>query len=411
VEKVTLRKFPYPFKSALSICSDIDGTDTAEDFLSIQTFLNTDRPTPWGPGIGLEIGNSFLPNRVRDTFAYFSNRPNDRAIIKDFIRAGYIDCLHAYGERSNSRQDVLKIIEALEQDGCKVKVWLDHSTFPTNLGHFNSKGNGDQKESPAYHADITLAYGIQFAWMGPCTTLIGQETPITPKALAQIFDPDHRRASLINLTKEIIKITLARLGNQRFAIQGHNLLIRIASLRDGHHIYEFIRCNNHWEKPRPSSPKLSYMLRPQVLKALVDSEGYTILYTHFGFFEPPELISAPTQAALRHLAEEYQSGHIYITTTLKLLIFCLVHKYLQWSYDLSAEKGAIITIHHLADPIQGFRKPILAELQGITFYVPDRNKASIFLGDKEIQTLTRNSKDHTGQESVMIPRTFLTYPL
>ena len=39
--EIGLRKFPYPYKAALSICSDIDGTSTVEEFLEIQEFLNT----------------------------------------------------------------------------------------------------------------------------------------------------------------------------------------------------------------------------------------------------------------------------------------------------------------------------------------------------------------------------------
>ena len=49
--------------------------------------------------------------------------------------------------------------------------------------------------------------------------------------------------------------------------------------------------------------------------------------------------------------------------------------------------------------------------QGIAFYVPDRRQASIFLGDAEIPHVERNPQDRTGRESIMIARTFLTYPL
>lgn len=410
VKKVSLRQFPYPFRAALTICSDIDGTDTTEEFLGIQTFLNTERLTSMGPGIGLEIGNSFLPNRIKDTFAYFSSRPNDRAIIREFIKAGYIDCIHSYGERSSTRQDALKIIETLEQDGCKVKVWVDHSTVPTNLGPDNAQGKGDLPDSPAYHADLTLAYGIRFAWMGRGTGLIGQEVPLSLKAFTQLIYPSYPQASIDTLFRETVKILLAPTGVKRFAIHRQNRLIQITPLRDGNQVYEFIRCNNHWEKARPSSPKLAFMLRPQALEALIASEGYTIVYTHLGFFDPPDLIPPQTQAALRQLAEAYRAGNIYVTTTFKLLIYCLTHRTLNWNYTISPEDRVTVTIHHLADPITGPREPTLAELQGITFYVPDRNKVSIFLGKKEIHPVNRNSKDHTGQESVMIPRTFLTFP-
>ncbi|MFX0135574.1 MAG: hypothetical protein ACFFDN_18155 [Candidatus Hodarchaeota archaeon] len=55
------RRFPFPFKSAVNISSDIDGTDSLEEFLTILEFLSTKNKTDMGVGIGLEIGNSFFP--------------------------------------------------------------------------------------------------------------------------------------------------------------------------------------------------------------------------------------------------------------------------------------------------------------------------------------------------------------
>ena len=199
MEKVTLRKFPYPFRAALTLCSDIDGTDTVKKFLATQNFLNTEHDTDMGPGIGLEIGNSFFPLTRNDTFSYLSSRPTDRAIVRDFIKAGYIDCIHSYGYGARSRNDVLRVLDALEQDGCRVNVWVDHCRAPTNLGKDNTFGMGDVVDSPVYHADVTLAYGIKFVWMGRATSLVGQETPITARALSQVYDPSHPRDSAKNL--------------------------------------------------------------------------------------------------------------------------------------------------------------------------------------------------------------------
>lgn len=411
MERVTLRKFPYPFRAALVICSDIDGTDTAEKFLGIQNFLNTEYETEMGPGIGLEIGNTFFPLTPDGSFSYLSGRPSDRALLRDFIKAGYIDCIHSYGDNAQSREDALRTIEALEQDGCKVKVWIDHAHVPTNFGPDNPRGLGDVVDSPVYHADVTLAYGIQFVWMGRATSLVGQETPITLRALRHIYDSTYPRASLENIYRELVKIILGELGSRRFAIHRHNRLIRVAHLRDGSQLYEFNRCNNHWHKPLPNSLKLAYMLRPQALEVLKATEGYMIIYTHLGYVDPPPFIPQPTQAALRHLANEYRAGNIYVTTTLRLLTYHLTHRYLEWTYDLTPDNQVKITINQIAEPISGPRQPTLEELQGITFYVPDRHKTSVFLGDTPISTLERNPKDHTGQESVMIPRTYLSYPL
>lgn len=71
---VSLRKFPYPYRCAIAICSDLDRT-TREQFLALHEFLNTRRMTKLGPGLGLEIGDTFWMYSVRpdtnDSFSYF----------------------------------------------------------------------------------------------------------------------------------------------------------------------------------------------------------------------------------------------------------------------------------------------------------------------------------------------------
>lgn len=410
MNEVTLRKFPYPFRAALTLCSDIDGTKTAEKFIAIQKFLNTEQNTEFGPGLGLEIGNSFFPATRDDTFSYLSSRPDDRAIIKDFIKAGYIDCLHSYGYGAQSRGDILHILDELVHDGCKLDIWVNHSHAPTNFAAGKMPGAGDIPFSQAYHADITLAYGIKFAHMGRSTCLVGQEVPVTAKALSSIYDPAHPRGSTEKLTRELAKILLAKAGNRQFAIHRDNRLFQPARLRDGRQVYEFNRCNNHWSRQIPDSTGLSYVLQSRFLNALKASEGYMILYTHLGRGNHSPIIPLAGQSALRSLTLSYHQGEIYVATTSRLLNYCLMHRYLEWSYTISPEGCVFITIHELADPIFGPRPVRLEELQGITFYVPDRHRALVSLRGAQISNLVRNPRDHTGQESVMIPRTSLSYP-
>ena len=56
---VKVRKFPYPYKCAFSISSDIDNATSLEYFVHFMDFLNTDIQTIYGPGLDLEVGNSF----------------------------------------------------------------------------------------------------------------------------------------------------------------------------------------------------------------------------------------------------------------------------------------------------------------------------------------------------------------
>ena len=89
--QVGLRKFPYPYKAALAICSDIDNTETLEEFLEIQKFLNTNTMTSLGRGLGLEIGNSFLMY-APDTccISFFDEDTKTAEVITKLVKNTYL---------------------------------------------------------------------------------------------------------------------------------------------------------------------------------------------------------------------------------------------------------------------------------------------------------------------------------
>lgn len=411
---VTLRPFPYPYRAGLAICNDIDGTKTLERFLTIQEFLNTGNDTRMEQGLGLEIGNSFFPYTPDDSFGYFSSRPADREVIETLIKSGYIDCLHSFGDGAHSRADVLRALDELERSGCKLDVWVDHSRAPSNFGKDTTPGLGDVPGSPIYHADATLAYGIKFVWMGRGSSIVGHGVPFSLGSFTHLFDPAHPGHTTRNIAKELVKTILAYMGNRRFAIHCHNRLVRVACLRDGQYVYEFNRCNNYWRGLAYGHNRvgLAYVIRRKALTSLIDAGGYMIIYTHLGIGpDDSPLIPTETQNALRGLAEAYRVGEIYVSTTSRLLSYHLNHCCLQWSYGVSDEGWTLITIHGVADPLFGPHLPTVEELQGITFYVPDRRKANIRLGNDQLTTIERNAGDHTGKESINVPRTFLSYPL
>ena len=398
----------------MAVCSDVDGTKTLERFTAIQEFLNTTHNTSMGLGIGLEIGNTFFPYTPDDSFAYFSSRPADRDVIETLIKAGYIDCLHSYGDGADSRSDALRALEAFERGGCKLDVWVDHSRAPSNFGKDVTPGMGDVVGSPTYHADATQAYGIKFIWKGRVSSIVGHGVPFIAGSFIRVFDQEHPGHSVFNIAREFTKTVLAYSGNRRFALLRRNQLLQVELLQDGQNIYEFKRCNNHWcgLSMGLDSVGLAYVLRRKALDDLITSGGYMIVYTHIGVGpNQPPFIPPATQSALRGLAEAYRAGDIYVTTTSRLLNYYLNRRHLQWSHEVDDEGCTRIAIHSVADTLFGSRLPTGEQLQGITFYVPDRHKVQVYLGDGRIIPIERNPADHTSQESVMIPRTYLTYPL
>ena len=406
--KVALRKFPYPYKAAMTICSDIDGTTTKEEFLEIQKFLNTKEETSMGEGVGLEIGNSFVMYAPPTcAFSYFSGNPGNAQIIGKFIKAGYIDFMHSYGEKADfTRKDAIKALKELNNNQCKVDVWVDHAKTPDNLGDDTTSGLGDHPHSIAYHSDLTVAYGIKFVWLGRVTPVIGQSAPITLKTFYSIYDSHHRVQSLINIGKEFAKNVLAVFGNKKYAMHQSYDLVRIAKLDDGKKVYEFLRFDNYWEGVAmgATSKRLSYVISRRTLERLKEVGGYMIVYTHLGKnSDCPQVIAKETQITLRDLASEHEKGNIYVTTTSKLLNYYINHKYLNWSYETKGDE-IVITISGVEDPVFGSFVPTTEDLQGITFYVPDKGKTRIYINDKEITNFQRNPPDHRARESITIKK-------
>jgi len=413
--RVSLRKFPYPFRAAMAISSDIDNTETLGEFLEIQKFLNTREITSMGEGIGLEVGNSFLFHEPpTGAISYFSGDPKISQTIRNFVKAGYIDVMHSYGKKSNfTREDAVKALRELKRNGCQISVWVDHEKSLSNLGDDVTFGLGDHPDSKAYHADLTLNCGIRFVWLGRVTMITGQATPVTLEGFANLFAKDHPIQSLINIWKEFAKNAMGVLGSKKYAMHRSNDLVRIAKLDDGTKIFEFTRFDNFWEgvATGATNKRLAYVISEKTLNRLKETEGYTIVYTHLGKnSDCPKYICEETQDALRNLAAEYRAGNIYVTTTSKLLNYYINQKYLDWSYESQGDQTQI-RINSVKDPIFGTSTPTLKDLQGITFYVPDKEKACIFINGKEIRGIQRNSADYIGRESVSIPLRSLEFPL
>jgi len=404
--RVVIRKFPYPYKAAMAICSDIDNTESLEEFLEIQKFLSTREMTSMGKGVGLEIGNSFLfYEPPTGSISYFNSGPEVAKTILGCIKAGQIDVIHSFGKKDDfKREDAINALNELKRRNAKVDVWVDHDRSISNLGDDVTFGLGDHPNSKAYHADLTLNYGIKFAWLGRITMITGQSVPISIRTFAGIYDPEYPVHSLINISKEFGKNVVAVFGSKKYAMHKDNNLVRIVKLDDGNKVYEFTRFDDFWEgvATGATNKRLAYVISDKTLKRLEEAEGYMIVYTHLGKnSDCPKYICKETQDAFRNLAEEYRAGNIYVTTTSKLLNYYVNQKYLDWSYEFKADKTKI-KINSVKDPVFGTFTPTLKDLQGITFYVPDRGKASVLLGKKELDLLQRNYPDHTGRESVTI---------
>ena len=308
VTEIEIRRFPYPYRAALAICSDIDETDTREQHEAVQHFM---RET-----IGIPFSNSFFPYHDEGKFSLFSGRPSDRSAILEQIRGGTIDVIHSYGEKKDfSRRDVQPVLEELRMHGCKIEVWVDHKDSKSNVCKHRCHGLGDLPERPEYHMDLTVKSGIRFIWTDRLTNLVGQEVPFSWKSVTTLYDPQHAWDSLINMAKTAAKIVLSLLGWRKYDFFKSNCQIQKYRLKDGQWVYEFIRFNNHFKGAAVGDTFLDlyYLISGKVLSRLKEVEGYCIVYTHLGKKFAPESQSAEqTVRALQNLKKESDAGHIYV---------------------------------------------------------------------------------------------------
>ena len=283
-----LRRFPYPYRAALAICSDIDGTSTTEEFLEIQRFLNTKKTTSMGEGVELEIDNCLFFYDKGDTLSYFGSDARTRSAMVDLIHAGYIDCLHTYGDGTTTREQVARSLDELVKADCKLDVWTNHFGAKCNLSRKFQYRFGDcagaDPASEVYHSDLTLDYGIRFAWVGAGARTVGQSAGKTSSALTTVFDRDHPVRTAIDTIKETGKWFAGLSRDERYAINYENQLTRPLQLEDGRRVHEFVRYCTH---PRgvsygATSKGLAYTISRRSLEHLKAVGGFMVVYTHLG---------------------------------------------------------------------------------------------------------------------------------
>jgi len=405
---VQLRPFPYPYRAMLAVCSDLDSTPDRHVYLEIMRFLNTTDETSMGPGVGLEVGNSIHFRAIPPQFSYWDTDDAGREMVRTLIHSGHVDCLHSFGEWVYTRDEAKQALDELERHGCRLEVWVDHGGAVTNFGPDIMRGHGDEIGHPAYHADLTLDYGIRYVWRGRTTSVTGQDVPAS---LGRLFEWSHPVVSGRTALKEMAKQGLARLGSAKYAMQGSNQTLRRATLRDGRAVYEFLRCNPHWGgiSSCDQGRSIGEVLTDEMLNRLVERGGTCVLYTHLGKIDDAKVPFGRTAvAAFRRLAEESRDGRILVTTTRRLLGYRrALHEV---DYDAWSEQGVLyIDLRTQTQNAWTDALPV-RDLSGLTFYVPDPGRVRMTVDGREMADLQRNGPDHTSRRSVSMPWSPLEFP-
>jgi hypothetical protein len=395
------RGFPYPYRAALALCSDLDLTPDRLAYEATARYLNTERDGPMGRGLGLEVGNTLYFDMPPDQFAYWNTDDAGRDFLRGLIRSGHIDCFHSFGDLATTRAHAGRSLDELERHNCRIEVWIDHATAPTNFGADIMRGEGDLPGAPAYHADLTCGFGVRYVWRGRVTSVVGQDVP---RRLTGITTSRHPFGSLRTLAKEWAKGALARRGNAKYAMHAPNDLTRPVVLRDGRAAVEFLRANPYWAAvdEGETADGLADVLNERFLRTLTEREGACILYTHLGKTSSRDVPLGPaTCRALSLLADAFHAGRLLVTTTRRLLGQRSAWRDLRFATTAGADGRTRIEVDWSGPS---------SDLEGLTFYVPDPERTEIVVAGLPAAGVQRNPPDHRGLPSVSLPWHRLVYP-
>ncbi len=398
----SVRRFPYPYRAMLAICSDLDETPDRKVYWEIMRFLNTTETTAMGPGVGLDVGNSIYFDMPPEQFSYWNTDDAGREMVRSLIHSGHIDCLHSYGDLAITRAHAGRALDELARHDCRLEIWVDHGKAPTNFGADVTRGYGDIPGHEAYHADLTIAHGVRYVWRGRVTSVIGQDVPASIDGL---WTSRHPVASGWTVGKELAKRVLARRGSVKYAIQADNQVLGEGRLRDGEAVDEFLRCNPHWGgvSSCETATGIGEVLTDSMLGRLVMREGVCILYTHLGKVKDPRTPFPPAAVAgLRRLAKAHRDDKILVTTTRRALGYLSARDRVGWSGH--REKDLLtISVGRGSGARSGGPPNACSELMGLSFYVPDHRRYRILIDGAPVESLQVNPPDRTGRPSVSLP--------
>jgi hypothetical protein len=382
----------------LAICSDLDETPDHETYMEIARFLNTESETRIGKGVGLEVGNTMYFDMQPGDYSFWNASDSERADLTALMRSGHIDCFHSFGDTAISRAHAQRALDYLQEHGCKLRVWIDHAVAPTNLGADIMQGYGDVPGADAYHADLTVAHGVEYVWRGRVTSVIGQGVE---RRLGRILDMGSPVKSGITLAKEFVKGIKGRTAGHQYAPHYHNRVLWADETRDGQQVFEFLRSNPH---PHGVSvgdrgERIGEVLTDRMLDALVERGGTSIVYTHLGKSFGHESIFPPaTVNAFQNLAQRQATGDVLVTTTSRLLDYHRLLDALSWRVESGDSQ---------LDIFVDSDQPI----DGLSFNVNHATNIRVIHNGSLVESAeVRHSRDGNGTQ-VVVPWARLEFPL
>lgn len=397
---VAMLRFPYPYRAMLAISNDIDVT-SIHRMRSNFRLINTREDTPNGPGLGLDFADSFWmmsvymsAARSAREVAYWSLKDKlEKTPFADelatYAKAGWLDTLHSYGNFTCAsdvglkfnRQHAEAAVEEMARLGVVAPVWTNHGDRDNrqNIGD-PAFMQGDDPDSPAYHADLMFAAGVRFIDRPQQQSAMGLAEPLDVAKLAD--GQSIRRFPRMTLVADDDRArrkALSTGGRSRVNAAGRSF-------------------TTVW-----TANMLDDQLSARVLDHIVQNGLFLVAAQHLGAQGSLPNLDAPAIAALRRIASYQDDGRILVARTSRLLAYAANARATE-IHTLAATNGApgpVIDIASLADAAGSQHPPTLDDVRGFSF--KSSPGARVALAGRAIdEAELRRTSTEDGQEIVAV---------
>jgi hypothetical protein len=339
----------------LAIATDIDRM-TIENFRAIHKFCNSLDETAMGPGLGLDIADSFWvfgpPTSGLTLFNGYdrtTRTPYHDELVR-YIHCGWIDTLHSYGNFGAkvpfARAHAEAALEHLSRHDLKISAWSNHgSVFNTqNLGNRDDPSQmGDIPGTTAYHVDLLRAHGTWILWRQ--ARAHNTDSEIAPFVMK---DEKHRMWAFTRTQtmyyNQSLDAPAAEFGLQSFP--GGRIMT--------------------WQPQF-----LPLQLARRNLDQMIETGRPAILGQHLGSQNPLRCLNPEATAALRELAERHRRGDILVARTSRLVEYTAMRAHVQYRVEATDDR-TVIVVERITDPVRG-ELPVTSYemIRGLTFNVTD----------------------------------------
>lgn len=442
---VHLRRYPFPYRAALAVSNDVDGMDW-RSFEDWHAFVSGTELTPEGPGLGLEVADSFWLWSDTGAFALRHAPPwadpgrssPESARIVELVKAGWLDSLHSFGdwrpEYHLTELNITRAFELLHDLGIKPPVYVNHGSGLRlhNLGGpWASYQSGDDPNSESYHLKALLDAGFRFFWTDIMfqQDVFGEELKLkTPSTLStrerlRWLTVVDRSASSHERTRRNV---LSGVDRNRMNLLAETLQNRVLVPALGRDDTPFLCFKRYRGREAPNSVTFAAQVSDEHLDALEAGEGACIVYQHFGVSRAlgrgkghvsvndvrKRVLDKNAVWAFRELHQRQSDGRLFITMTGRLLQYLWVRQSLR--YTVSTIGTTLnITITGLDCPTYGMRDAIDDDLQGITFVVEAASQyrdITVRNGTAVVEVRRERDPAQTDTDVVFVPWRRLEFP-